>query len=301
MARPRSRIRSARMKLRVGFFLVSVLLLIAACLRYATFSFQDRRTHSESTTTSTTLEKPEPVGPHPLDPVIELAKREYEAFQNNVVDYTAVMLKRERIGGKLGEENRIALKIINSRSSDTQKDIPLQVYLRFESPSSVRGREVIWVDGKNDGNMIAHEAGMFNLMSVTLPPDGSLAMLGNKYPITGIGMGNLYKKLIEKGERDRRLGDCEVTIRENERFDDRNVVFIEVKHPSKKAEFDFHIARIYLDTQRHLPLRYESYLWPVQPGEEPPLEEQYTYQEIQLNVGLAEIDFDSKNPKYQFP
>jgi hypothetical protein len=233
--------------------------------------------------------------------VIELAKREFEAFSQNVVDYTAIMLKRERIGGKLGEENRIAIKIINPRVSDTETKIPLHVYLRFESPSNIRGREVIWVDGKNDNNMIAHEAGLFNLMSVTLPPDGSLAMMGNKYPITGIGMGNLFKKLIEKGERDRRLGDCEVTIRENQPFEDQSVVLIEVKHPTKQADFDFHLARIYLDTQRHLPLRYESYLWPNEPNGEPPLEEQYTYQDIQVNVGLSEADFDPKNPDYQFP
>ncbi len=289
------------MNFRVGFVLVGVLLLIAAWLRFGMVSHQDGHIHSSSGSRSSNDEKPEPVGPHPLDPVIELAKREFEAFENDVFDYTAVMLKRERIGGKLGEENRIALKVINPRLSENQEDVPLHVYLRFEAPSNVRGREVIWVDGKNDGNLIAHEAGMFNLMSVTLPPDGSLAMMGNKYPITGIGLGNLYWKLIEKGERDRRSGDCEVTIRENELFDDRNVVLIEVKHSTKQMDFDFHIARIYLDTQRHLPLRYESYLWPIQPNDEPPLEEQYTYQDIQVNVGLSEADFDPKNSTYEFP
>jgi Protein of unknown function (DUF1571) len=290
------------MNLRIRYMLLAAFLFMLAWFLFGKVPDAFDRTNSKTEVVPPSAAKlPESIGPHPLDPVIELAKREFEAFSQNVVDYTAVMLKRERIGGKLGEESQLAVKIINPHVTQTKARIPLHVYLRFESPNSVKGREVIWVDGKNDGNLIAHEAGMFNLMSVTLPPDGTLAMIGNKYPITGIGMGNLYKKLIEKGERDRRLGDCDVTIREMEPFDDRNVVLIEVKHPKKQADFDFHIARIYLDTDRHLPLRYESYLWPSEPNNEPPLEEQYTYQDIQLNVGLSESDFDPKNPDYQFP
>ncbi len=302
------------MKIRVGLALALVILLTVVWLRFrgAGFPFNSANVPNASTNTHVDLKSQsatslsteiasEPLGPHPLDPVLKLARSELDAFSQNVVDYTAMMLKRERIGGKLGEENRMMVKIINRRLVDNKLETPLHAYLRFESPKSIRGREVIWVEGKNDGNLIAHESGLFNLMSVTLPPDGSLAMMGNKYPITGIGMGNLYVKLIEKGERDRRLGDCEVTIREKEHFDDRPIVLIEVKHPQKRPDFDFHIARIYLDTDRHLPLRYESYLWPNKPSDEAPLEEQYTYQDIQLNVGLTEADFDPKNPAYQFP
>ncbi len=58
---------------------------------------------------------------------------------------------------------------------------------------------MIWVEGKNGGKLIAHEAGLLGLMSVQLDPHGTLALTGNKYPITGIGIGNLLSKLIEKG------------------------------------------------------------------------------------------------------
>ena len=140
-----------------------------------------------------------------------------------------------------------------------------------------------------------------NLMRVKLAPTGTLAMMGNKYPITEIGIGNLFSKLIEKGERDRMLGDCEVTMREHEPWNGLDLVKIEVKHPNRHPDFDFHIARIYIDTDRHLPVRYESYMWPKMPGGEPLLEEQYTYSDIQLNVGLTESDFDPENKSYQFP
>ncbi len=316
MARSRSRIRSARLNVRWGILFASLVLFIVAIRSYWSMSSTDMHAEHHREIASAKNEvlplsvsgndlSPEAWqvsnAPHSLDPVLNLANRELAAFSENVLDYTAVMHKRERIGGKLGEVNQLFLKIINRRPTAEGEDVPLHSYLRFESPSSVRGREVIWVEGKNDGNMIAHEAGLMNLMSVKLSPTGSLAMMGNKYPITGIGMGNLFSKLIEKGERDRKVGECDVTIREHEQLDGVEVVMIEVKHPVKQAEFDFHIARIYLDTLRHLPVRYESYLWPTKPDESPPLEEQYSYSNIQLNVGLTEADFDPENEGYSFP
>ncbi len=66
-------------------------------------------------------------------------------------------------------------------------------------------------------------------------------------------------------------------------------------------EFDFHIARIYLDTNLRIPVRYEAFLWPIKPNEEPPLEEQYSYSDVKLNVGLQDDDFDPENKAYQFP
>ncbi|MGN6136394.1 MAG: DUF1571 domain-containing protein, partial [Aureliella sp.] len=37
-----------------------------------------------------------------------------------------------------------------------------------------------------------------------------------------------------------------------------------------------------------------------EPGDPPPLEEEYTYLDVQLNVGLKDIDFDPENPAYNF-
>ncbi|MDZ4851272.1 MAG: DUF1571 domain-containing protein [Pirellulaceae bacterium] len=313
MARFRSRVRSARLNIPFGVtFGILIVVLMAVSFYILTTDATNVSLNSVGTRTfeeedslnadqASSISGFNAASPHPLDPVLVMARRELEAFSSSVVDYTAVMHKRERINGKLGEENQMFVKIINDRQRETEPAIPLHVYLRFDSPASMRGREVIWIDGKNDGNLIAHEAGFMNLMSVQLAPTGSLAMMGNKYPITGIGMANLYKKLIEKGERDRRNGNCEVTFREHEIVNSHDVAMIEVKHPAKYSHFDFHIARVYLDLTRHLPLRYEAYLWPENPGDEPPLEEQYTYSDIRLNVGLTEKDFDPENEEYQYP
>ena len=51
----------------------------------------------------------------------------------------------------------------------------------------------------------------------------------------------------------------------------------------------------------NLPIRYAAYSWPVAGDDEPVLEEEYTYMNLKLNVGLSERDFDPDNDDYQFP
>jgi len=178
---------------------------------------------------------------------------------------------------------------------------PLSAYLKFLEPKSVRGREVIWTEGVNDNKLTGHEGGLLNLMRVELEPTGMLAMVANKYPITEIGLARLVEKLIEKGERDRKIGTCEVQIVEDQHVGDRACRLIQVTHPQKDPRFDFHIAQIFIDVERMIPLRYAAFLWPAEPGGEPLLEEEYTYLNLKLNVGLTDTDFDPDNPAYNYP
>jgi outer membrane lipoprotein-sorting protein len=111
----------------------------------------------------------------------------------------------------------------------------------------------------------------------------------------------LVEKLIEKGTRDRELGPCVVKIIENEEVGGRTCRLIQVTHPTQEKGMDFHIAQIFFDSERMIPLRYAAFGWPPKEGEAPPLEEEYTYLNVQLNVGLSAEDFNPDNPKYQFP
>ncbi len=237
---------------------------------------------------------------HPLDPVLEFAREVLTHMQTNVADYEALLVKRERIGGKLGTEFRMELKVRNPLQAGGKRK-GLAAYMKFTEPRSSRGREVIWVEDQNDNKLIAHEGGFKNLLRLNLAPDGSLAMLGNKYPITEIGLIRLVEKLIEKGERDRALGPCSVEVIENQMVGDRSCRLIQVVHPRKRDGFDFHIAQIFVDVERMIPLRYAAFLWPKNEGDPPPLEEEYSYLNVQLNVGLTDADFDPDNSQYQFP
>ncbi len=239
---------------------------------------------------------------HPLDPVLKLARKALAHIEENVDDYTGKLIKRERIKGTLGGEVQLEFKIQTKRkASEGRTARPLSAYLKFTEPWSARGREVIWIEGRNENKLFAHEGGFKNLMRVQLEPTSMLAMLDNKYPITEIGLTKLVEKLIEKGERDREVGPCEVQIIEGQTVGDRTCRLIQVTHPEPNAKFDFHIAQIFIDTERMIPLRYAAFMWPKKAGEEPPLEEEYTYLDVKLNVGLTDADFDPENPDYKFP
>ncbi len=73
------------------------------------------------------------------------------------------------------------------------------VYLKFVLPTNTAGREVIWCQDKFDGNLVAHEAGMLNLLRVKLDPRGAIAMMGNRYPIENIGLAFLTEELLRRG------------------------------------------------------------------------------------------------------
>ena len=82
---------------------------------------------------------------------------------------------------------------------------------------------MIFVENQNDGNIVAHEGGFKGkfLPTVTIPPDGMLAMRGQRYPMTDIGVENLIVKLIERGEQARQFPDVQCEFRKNARVKDR--------------------------------------------------------------------------------
>lgn len=239
-------------------------------------------------------------GGHALDPLLEIAHGLLNKFQVEVRDYTASMVKRERISGALGAESRMNIKV-RCRNATVGPPVPLAVYLEFTEPRSTAGREVIWIEGQRDNKIFSHEGGFKNWTTLQLDPEGMLAMLGNKYPITEVGLRRMIEKLIEKGEQDRQVGPCIVNTIQDQTVGGRPCTLYQIVHPEKDERFDFHIAQVFVDDELQIPLRYAAFMWPESEGGEPVLEEEYTFLDIKLNVGLTESDFDPENSDYKFP
>ena len=55
-------------------------------------------------------------GVHPLDPLLEYAREIRRHMLDDVKDYTATLVKRERIRGSLGGESRMQLKVRNRQT-----------------------------------------------------------------------------------------------------------------------------------------------------------------------------------------
>lgn len=238
---------------------------------------------------------------NPLDVVLDLAERARTYLRENVMDYRCLMISEVRLGdGKLREAQYLSCKIREHRERDG-KVIPFAVYGKFLKPQRLLGQEVIWVEGQHSGNLIAHQPGLLNLTRWSLPPTGALAMSGNKYPLTEIGLENLLEQMIERGRRDRAHGSCQIRFDPGVDLDGRRCVRLDIVHPERSGPYDFHIARIYIDIERQMLIGYEGLDWPAQPGGEPPLIERFFYSDIELNVGWTDLDFDPDNPAYNYP
>lgn len=228
---------------------------------------------------------------HPLMPALRWAhtgQRDLEGLP----DYSATVVKRERINGKLGEHEFMFVKIRHN---------PFSVYMQFLAPDKLKGQEVIYVEGANDGKMSAHGTGVLKVFGTQqLEPTSLIAMRGNRYPITELGVLNLITRLVEVGERDTQFGECEVKFYPGAKVDDRVCTCIEIVHPVPRRNFLFNVARIYVDDELNIPIRYEAYDWPEKEGGAPRLSEEYTYLKLKLDNGYTDADFDVRNPNYQF-
>jgi hypothetical protein len=179
---------------------------------------------------------------------------------------------------------------------------PFSVYMYFLGPASKKGQEAIYIDGKNDGNLLAHPNGFRHKLvgTVKLKPTSMLAMAGNRYPITELGLKRLTSRLIEVGEHDSQFGECDVKFVPGAKVKGRECTCIVVVHPVPRKDFLFHKARIYVDNEHNVPIRYEAYEWPQEPGGPAVLTEEYTYTDLKFNNNFNDEDFDTRNPNYEF-
>lgn len=239
------------------------------------------------------VQAPSAATEHPLVPAIRYAKARLANIDNNIRDYSCTLLKRERIGGTLNDYESMYVKV---------RQQPFSVYMYFLAPKSINGRECIFVENRNEGKLIAHEGkGLLSTLPVfRLDPLGMLAMRGQRYPITEIGIRNLTARLVQVAENDLNYDECEVQWYENTTVDGRKCTCIQVKHPVPRKHFRFHLARVFIDDEYQIPIRYAAYQWPRYRGGKPELDEEYTYRNLKFNAGLADADFEERNPNYRF-
>jgi len=239
---------------------------------------------------------------HPLDSALEVAYTGLNHIRANVRDYTCTLVKREQIGGELLDHEYIFTKIRHPQVENGQITVPFSVYMYFLKPDSMKGREVIYVAGANGNKLIAHEGGWKGRVTPTvhLFPDSALAMRNNRYPITEVGIATLTQRLIEKGERDRNEGPCTVQFFKGAKINGRVCTCLQVTHAHRRPPFDFHMARIFIDDEHTVPVRYEAYDWPQPGSATPALIEEYTYMNLKFNTGLTDADFSPENPQYNF-
>ena len=180
---------------------------------------------------------------------------------------------------------------------------PFSVYLRFLSPADRKGEEAIYVEGRNNGNLLGHTPFWPGRLAgtVSLNPKGVVAMYGQRHPIMDMGLLKLTRLMQEAIEK-HVDGGCKIPLFADEEIDGRPCRHVEAEVPHLTSDNPHGIAvvKILIDKQLDVPVSYEQYDWSGKAGDKPRLMESYTYRELKLNNGFTDEDFDVKNPKYGF-
>lgn len=210
-----------------------------------------------------------------------------------VPGYTATMRRRERIGGKLGPDQTLKLKVRHE---------PFSVYLRFEAPKA--GKEAIYAEGQNDGHVVAHNGDWTRKLvpRLKVAPTSTIAMIDNRHPITDAGLANLTNKLLRFRELD--LEDPHATtILDRSVADDGSVRYRSLHlHDFNDGVRPFAKVEVFYCPERRIPIEISSYEWPDPSADSADLVlgEHYKYDDLDFDAELTALDFDPSNPAYEF-
>jgi len=253
------------------------LLVVVASLIGTTLTAQDQTTQNQA------------AQEHPLIPALQLLHQSDQVVQQ-IHDYEATLIKQELINGQMTSQ-RIRMRL---------KEKPFSLYLQYEEPHA--GREVLFVLGQNDNQMLVHDAaGITSLVgTISLAVDSPQAMAENRHLITDLGMKKMLELLIAQWELESKYGECDVKYYPGAKMGNAECEVIECAHPRPRKQFPFHMTRIFLEKKSRLPIRVENYGFPAQAGQLAPLIEEYTYVNVKTNLGLTATDFDRRNQRYSF-
>ena len=213
-----------------------------------------------------------------LKQALKIAGESRAALQT-VKTYSATFSKKEIVGKKMIEQT-MQLKMRHK---------PFSVYLKFANPHS--GREVIYVDGHNDGKLVVNLGGTLGkiLGLRKLEPNNRLVMKENRYPITDIGILRMLDTVVQQWEK--LPGNSKVRYFPNAKLGKKSVRVIQVIRPKRSSESPFHMTRLYIDNKTRLPIRVQQYGFPRKSGGKPPLIEEYTYSNVKLDKKIGDSDF----------
>jgi hypothetical protein len=197
-----------------------------------------------------------------------------------------LLVKRERMNGKLPPNNVIEMKV---------RAQPFSVYLRWLEPRPEAGQEVCYVAGQNGGKMRVHPKGVLGSFAgfVSLDVDDPRVRQTSRRSITEAGIGNTIERFARAWENERRLNlPTQVNVAEYE-YNRRRCIRVETTHPDNNGgHFLYYRDVVYFDKETHLPIRLEFYDWPRQTGDTGRLVDMYSFANMRINVGLTDEVFN---------
>ena len=227
----------------------------------------------------------QPAGKAPLSlsRLQELAQNDYAAlfeqmcknYHANVRDYTGLLSKTERIGGKLGRSQEISFKFMEE---------PFSLVMNWtKNPGSTD--RLLYVDGANGNNMLVHPTGLFSwIKSVRRKPNCKDAMKANLYPCNRFGFGRMLQRLQDIHRIARQNGPVRTNYIGLANVDERTCLEMQVDLPDSKG---LNIARcnMKIDAEYLVPVELSSF------DKKGNLISRYAFSNLKFNVGLNNQHF----------
>lgn len=219
-------------------------------------------------------------------------------FLQTIPAYTAQFRKQEVVGGSLLDEHVMFMKY---------RQQPFSVYLLWSAGDP--GREVLYVEGSNNGRLLAHDGGWrARIPAFHLSPESSLALRDSRYPVTCAGFQGLIEMMLNVHREDldcNRVASCE--IESDVDCAGRSCEAFTTLYRTAETSPVYRKSITLIDREWHLPLQTTHFEWPKSgdSADSPELDqttliEFYQFSEIDFHPSLNDSDFSRSHPDYHF-
>jgi hypothetical protein len=234
---------------------------------------------------------------HPLRSVRRYLRQQVSPA--DIDDYRCVVMRQERVFGQLRPREFLHLEVRRAPARAPGAWRTESVRVRYLAPASLRGTEILQAAAAGSDRLyVGDPGGRWRAVepassdSYLLPPSRQTAAR-----ITLAGLGRRLLAQIDTAlQVDPLAVNTSVRAYTRASVDGRPCLRIQLHHPQWQQGLRFCRTEMYYDQQRHLPLRVERYDWPRPDQTALPLLEQYTYMDVEVNVGLTDDEFLPPSP-----
>ncbi len=210
-----------------------------------------------------------------------LLDRSVEAW-DKVRDLVCSFSKRERIRDGIQEKRHILFKFRK----------PSSFYMKMTEGDD-KDSELIYVDGKYDNKLEVHLGGFWGFLRVAVDPRGARALKNHRHPVMDADPGHILDLIVRDYRKAKSDPGSRIACEGEIPLDGRKAVHATAVFPPGKG-FYGHTVDVYIDRELLLPVKLSVRGWDNE------FLEEYRYEDVRLNAGLGDRDFDTGNPEYGF-
>jgi hypothetical protein len=233
---------------------------------------------------------------HPLYTCLQYVEKQRDYIRHTINDYQCVLVKRERIDGKLQNMQYMRASVRRERRKGGQVVQPFSVYMEYLAPKRLAGRRMLYVEGENDGKILVRKGGAsFQFVTLKVSLDSPAAQRESLLPITDVGFEKMAESFYQKIQHDMGVDksgeNTRVEYFKQARINGRSTTRIKVTHPRPQDGLNFHLANVYIDDEYQVPVRVDTHDWPQAGESQPTLINEFTYVDLKINVELPDDFF----------